>query len=909
MISINSNERWAVIYFFVLMLVFSFGTSITRSLAMTLLVQHMGGEVLPYIFIMIDGIAMFAFFAYANYSKKIAELRLLSILFMVAILYLSSLLICIHVFEFVWLYAAIFVGFFICFIMITTHMGTFFAAYFTTVQLKRVTYVINLGLPIGGMLGGASLVLLLQYISEPESLMALTVLAYIMALFILNLINTRLSSVRTGCNKFILKQGVIKQLSSAFNYIISARLMKYMSLGMVLFVVSSKLMEYQYQVIIYPETFPQPTDRARFFAIYEFWGNFVWIFLQLLMTSKLLSQMSIGARSLIHPVLMMLGSIGLFFRFGFAAGVTSHFINQEMRGAIRSPTNNLLFNAVPPNMWGTSKAFLNGIAFPLATIIASILLLTLSDFLSKDELRFYLPLITLVISVFSILTALPQWTAYNEGVFGLLKHRFFANKKQICREKVLLAMVNKKLESVIVDEIIIALDMIALLKADEFVNSLGELLQSSQHNDDTRVTIHCIKTLAALPQSKDITLYLQNALLNAKHADIIAQLLLVLVEYQQPSQSFIIAVEKLLQHCSPNVFVAASLYLFKQSDYQSKKMLEQAVIARIKQSELPQFELYLQALGELKQSQYRSLLLPFLDDSREKVRLAAFKANIQLLQGDFDSYQPVFIKALESSNKEMKLAALFALKQCSQISDWNSIIKLLDSSDSVMVEQGKEILCLHLNKSKEKMFSHLFSGQVPVKQSFEILSIIYPHLKQKQKTCLSEQADHFLEQFVYLQILLVVFQKHEPESTTKLLIEKIIRERAAYFLHHVLIVITYHCNQQVEFFNRVCFGLQSKCKSDQGNALEVLSHGTEKYISGRVLYYFQHQETDLENQLKSYQILFKQELLLSSENYPKALLSIQHNLLQACLLIDKNQLVDNKEGYQNSQIQLLLHTQ
>lgn len=42
---------------------------------------------------------------------------------------------------------------FICFIMITTHMGTFFAAYFTTVQLKRVTYVINLGLPIGGMLG------------------------------------------------------------------------------------------------------------------------------------------------------------------------------------------------------------------------------------------------------------------------------------------------------------------------------------------------------------------------------------------------------------------------------------------------------------------------------------------------------------------------------------------------------------------------------------------------------------------------------------------------------------------------------------------------------------------------------------------------------------------------------------
>jgi len=72
--------------------------------------------------------------------------------------------------------------------------------------------------------------------------------------------------------------------------------------------------------------------------------------------------------------------------------------------------------------------------------------------------------------------------------------------------------------------------------------------------------------------------------------------------------------------------------------------------------------------------------------------------------------------------------------------------------------------------------------------------------KTETKTCLSEQADHFLEQFVYLQILLVVFQKYEPESTTKLLIEKIIRERAAYFLHHVLIVITYHCNQQVEFF-------------------------------------------------------------------------------------------------------------
>jgi len=77
LLSINPNERDGVLYFFLVMLVFSFGASFARSIGMTLLIGELGGDKLPITFIFIDTLVMMGSLVYAHYTKSHSWLAIL----------------------------------------------------------------------------------------------------------------------------------------------------------------------------------------------------------------------------------------------------------------------------------------------------------------------------------------------------------------------------------------------------------------------------------------------------------------------------------------------------------------------------------------------------------------------------------------------------------------------------------------------------------------------------------------------------------------------------------------------------------------------------------------------------------------------------------------------------------------
>jgi len=880
--AIKPNERLAVGYFFIVMLLFSFGASISRSVGMTLLIEHLGGQVLPHIFMLIDSLAMFAFFAYAHYSKRLPELKLLTFLFSISGLFIV-LVWNLFSLDLKWIYGLFFIGFFLSYILITIQIATVTAAYFSSVQLKRITSFINTGLPIGGALGGASLLGLLQVVPDPGWLLSLTALAYFFALFFLKKINHHLTPVRSTHNRFSQGRSAMQELKSASSYILHSSLMSYMTIGMILFVIASKFMEYQYQAMIYPAMFPDVNDRARFFAVYELFGNLAWLFIQLFVASRLLPVLGVGASNLIHPILVVISALGLLFRFGFTTGVITHFVNQEMRGALRTPATNLLFNAVPPNMWGASKAFLNGIAFPVATIIASVSLIVLRDNLSQDDLKFYLALLTLILASLSILLAIPQWLAYNQGVFGLLHRHIFAGKNQLAKEKALISMVEQKLESDKSKEVIAALEMIRLLKVDDFVHTMGNLLLRNNRPENLAIKRYCIHTLMALKSSDDINDQISHALEHERNPQILAQLIQALDNTPHTNKTAIHHIESLLNHPTPEVFVASCLFLHHHPYYQHKTELEKRLLIRIHHPDLPGLEQYLYALGELGQSRYHNILEGFLKDPRDNVRFATFKAHIQLLEGQLDTHKHSFIEALNSPHKDMQLAALGALKDCSSLDDWQPLIQLLSHTDRAIVEQSRELLQQHIYRSKPALIQALFNSNVSVEQSFEILSLVYPLFDLQQQQIFQKKSLFMLKRYIYTQGLSLLFQQNEPEHSTHHLILKILHEIANEYLQRALVAITYYSRENREFFQRLSRGLQSDSKANQGNALEVLSNLNEKNLSPALIYYFDNQPQDMPRLEQVYQYLFEHKLPLSADNYRYHLFDIQHDLLRACL--------------------------
>ncbi len=510
---IQPSEWEAVLYFFFVVLSFSFGSSIARSIGMTLLVEHLGSTSLPQMFILIDGLAFFGFLAYSHYTKRVSELPILSFFLVFGAVFSIAMQVLLML-EITWIYGMFFVGFFLVYVFLSIHLGSVLGAYFSTVQLKRLTGFINAGLPIGGALGGISLYILLQFL-PPQWLIVFMGIAYIFAYLLLVRISKVLSPIRSGRGTFKDNRPIVQEIKNTFSYILHSPLLIYMAIGTLFFVFGMKLLEYQYQGIIYPAQFPDATERAEFFATYDIFANLAWLSLQLFLTSRLIVKLGVGASNLLHPLMTAVVSVLLMLNFSFVPGIVAQFVNQEMRLALRTPANNLLFNAIPPNLWGTTKAFINGFIFPIGTLLGSFTLILLEARFHADELMFYLPAMTLGLSVLGLLAGFPLWMAYNRGVFGLLNQTLLPQNAgtNLGKRQELQSALKVQLNSNDTPNVIAALGMIRILRYQYFVHAVGKLLQHTKH---IIIKQECIDTLAALPQSEATVTYLLKALKNER---------------------------------------------------------------------------------------------------------------------------------------------------------------------------------------------------------------------------------------------------------------------------------------------------------------------------------------------------------------------------------------------------------
>ncbi|OUD13271.1 NTP/NDP exchange transporter [Thioflexithrix psekupsensis] len=920
LLSIKTNEWDGVLYFFLISLIFSFGASFARSIGMALLIERLGGSHLPYIFILIDLAVMIGSIIYAHYTKRFTGAAILSFFFIstavFALIMQTVFLFRANVGEEVssnyldWVYGIFFVGFSFFYILISIHFGSVVASYFNAVQVKRVTPLINAGLPIGGILGGGALMLLLNQV-EPQHLILVISVACLGAFYLLKSVSRNLSPVRASISVTRNShQSPLDELIAAFKYIIRSHLMIFMALGFFFFVIANKLLEYQYQAIIYPQIYPDSTERAQFFARYEMVANFVWLLIQVLLTSRLMTTFGVGGSNLLYPVLSGLAGVALVSYFYLTStgelvssesvmlllAIITQFINQEMRLALRTPANNLLFNAIPPNQWGSNKAFLNGIVFPFSTFVASTFLIWItgttaqSDFLffsfiiTKESLSYALPFIAVIASILGVIVAIPQWGAYNNGVFGLLTRDLFdrrasnhlssGNKSNSLRQ-----MIEEKLRSQDPHHVIAALETIRVTHLNYFTTQIGNLLLKTK---DTQVKERCINTLAELPQNNTIVTYLIEASRMDQDPAILKLILRNLSQFKTVNLNSLF--EKMLDHRSPEVFVQACLCLYHHPLYSDKKYVETLLVNRLKGENLSQnLPLYLYALGQLKQANYSEYVLAHIQSDDPDISLSAFMAYINMLEGQFEPHKKLLVDSLNSPLKEVKVAALQALKECQPLENWTPVIRLLGAKDRILVNESKELLRLSLSHCKSALMIRVFSESVSTQERFEILSLIYARMSDQQRQRLRKGADDSLKKFVQVNALLRLHESVERKTKVHDLVSKILHEILETHLLHILTIITYASEQSLDFFQRVSRGLLSNNKANQGNALEVLSNAGEKFLVGRLLKYYEERPADVAALERLHFVLFSEPLNINEGNYESHLLGLDHDLLRACL--------------------------
>ena len=163
-----------------------------------------------------------------------------------------------------------------------------------------------------------------------------------------------------------------------------------------------------------------------------------------------------------------------------------------------------------------------------------------------------MPFLLVQYPLVGIVVAVPQWVAYNDGVFGLLNRDLFNQRTDIGSGSrgTLKQVIEQKLSSSDRYHVVAALEMIRVLKLNYFVNQIGNLLLKTQN---FQIKESCINTLTSLTKTNANITYLIESLKTDKDSQILPLILRSLARFKMIN--FNNTIEKLLSHPSPSVFV------------------------------------------------------------------------------------------------------------------------------------------------------------------------------------------------------------------------------------------------------------------------------------------------------------------------------------------------------------------
>jgi ATP/ADP translocase len=847
--SIKRSEQRAVNLILFIICGFSISAAIGRSIGMTLLVAHSGTEVLPQVFIMIDLCVMVGSILYIKQSRIKTASRILTQLFVVFVL-LNGAFAVLFLTKIAWVFSAFFVLFSALQILILIHIGTFVAHYFNSVQLKRLLPVILAGQPVGAAIGGG-LVILFSHIFSIEDIIWLLSMPIIISWFLLAKLNQQFSPI-INLQPDRKKTRIKQEIESHLKLYKRSKIVIWMAVSLVLFVFVNRMLEFEYQGLIYPAVYPELKERAIFFGQYEIVASIIGLFVQLFFTRWLLTRHGVGTSNIVYPALTLVIATGLIFQFGFLLGVIAQFINQELRNAIRSPANNIVFNAVPEQLWSSAKAFLNGLVFPVSTILASVSIIYLQQEFSNHGLQLRLNGMIVVFSIAGIIAAIYLAKSYKTGIFNQLNpDQDIITTQKIAPEKRIHELINHPSAQ----QQIVALKMIDALKTENFMYPVGKRLVYS-HDDS--VKYQCIKTLAHFPLHPVSLTYFIKALRSEKNPHILSQIITSMKAFTDTDTTNI--VKTFILHPHPTVFSSALLCLHQSPYTKQHEALKRSFLLRFEQASHQQQSILIPYFDQLISEEDLPWMMRLVHSEHAHLQAQAIK----LMTSHFPAMLPdiylTLIEVLQRGDAKQQVIVLQALQEISDIQHWQAIIELLSMQPINVINAASELFRTRFDQARPYLHKQLFHTN-NARQSFFILSMIKSSLSPKDSKELNQQCNDLLPEYIKTSALKLKLNTLPAASENQKELAEQLNNEAENQLGRTLAMIIHESTIDFDLYRSILSGLRSDHQLSVGHALEALSQITQSKLGKKLFDLFEYNLSTESGCTEAYKVLTGQDLI------------------------------------------------
>ena len=425
---IREGEWGALAYFLALFFLLGLGLALGRGSANALFLQRFGVAYLPHIYVALSLCLGISSLGYAALADRLAPEKLFAALTGVFAAALGVIWLVMQAGATDLAFPLYLVAFGVISEVVLLHATLYFGANFDGDQVKRLLPLALAGIQAGELCGGLALAGLSVLMPMKDVLLLwLMLCAASVALIVWR-------HKRYGHSPFThpprrgsgALRAAAEQLAQGLRFARQSDLLRYSSYAVLFMVIAVFTLSYSVMAV-YAANFRSAAELGVVFGLTTFVGGAVTLLAQIFFSGKLLQRFGVRRMNLVFPLTTLASFAALLLSFTLPSALIAAFNHSVIMPAIRNPSRNLLFQALPDYMQGRARALSLVIVLPLGILAAGVLL----QLLRADAGHWMLPAAGMLATLAYLLYSAKTNRAYLGAVLSTMAEKLYIPREHM----------------------------------------------------------------------------------------------------------------------------------------------------------------------------------------------------------------------------------------------------------------------------------------------------------------------------------------------------------------------------------------------------------------------------------------------------------------------------------------------
>lgn len=370
----------------------------------------------------------------------------------------------------------------------TLHWWTYVSDFYDTQASKRIFPVLNSVVRIGVIIASLSMPILTALLPTTGivvlwmiSLFAVAIVVWVLP-FIVRRQRGEGAAVAPA-KAPVEHSSYLQNVREGYTFVAQSPFLRWMAVSSFLMVVIFAILNTQPSATL-RANLPTVAEYSNYIGIINGIAGLILLPFQLFLLNRIISWIGLGNANLIFPAgTTLISSILLGLPTNLTAAGLAYLDRTSVRLAIREPTNNLLFNAVPGRIKGRARAFIDGLVVPFGLLAGSGLLVAVA----KIPIEHFVLWVLVILSIGYLASGWIIQRLYGRALVSMLEQEDFsfmlslASEEPVVSSDMLKWLTNKLAESKTQDLQIFIAKIISEAGGSD---ALPILKQIAQNGDD-----------------------------------------------------------------------------------------------------------------------------------------------------------------------------------------------------------------------------------------------------------------------------------------------------------------------------------------------------------------------------------------------------------------------------------------